>query len=215
MVAFPLLDGDQCLGILSIWDREVNQFLPERVQKLNFFVQVTSLALNHTRRFIDLRQLAYTDALTQLPNRTGFELELEKHFDAFPTESAKIFAFIILDLDHFKQVNDTFGHQYGDKALQDVSLHLRQALGAKDVAARLGGDEFILLMSDIRDLPHAAERLNEALHRVPLAQWKLGVSAGVCLYPEDGQTYQELYRVADARLYAAKNAGRGRIVTHD
>ena len=85
-----------------------------------------------------------------------FELELEKHFDAFPTDSAKIFATFLM-------------------------------------------------------LPNA----QFPLHRVPLTQWKLGVSAGVCLYPEDGQTYQELYRVADARLYAAKNAGRGRIVTHD
>ena len=214
LVAFPLLEGNRCLGVLSIWDRDANQFLPEGVEKLRTFVQVISLALIHTRRFMDLRQLAYTDALTQLPNRMGFEQELEKRMDDFRINPDKYFAFVILDLDYFKQVNDTYGHQYGDKALQDVSYHLKQALGRNDVAARLGGDEFIILLDDVRDLSHASDRLQWIFHRIPFAQWKLGVSAGVSRFPDDGQTYQELYRVADARLYTAKNAGRGRIIIH-
>lgn len=211
-VAFPLLDGNRCLGVLSIWDRDRNQFIPEGVQKLSIFVQVIALALTHTRRFIDLQQLAYTDALTQLPNRMGFELELEKRIETSRSDPQRRFAFVIFDLDHFKQVNDTYGHQYGDKALQDVSRHLKQALGPKDVAARLGGDEFIILLNDVRDFSHSSDRLSWILHQIPFAHWKLGVSAGVSLFPGDGQTYQELYRVADARLYTAKNAGRGRIV---
>ena len=214
-VAFPLIDNQESVGILSFFYRDENQLIPEVVEKLSGFIQVVTLALIRTRSYIDVRQLAYTDALTQLPNRMGFETKLEERMIRYQEDHQCCFAFVILDLDHFKYVNDTYGHQHGDYALEALAAHLVNVLEPRDLAARLGGDEFILLLDEVEDEQATRVRLEGIIRQLPLSDFELGVSAGACLFPLEGRTYQELYRMADLRLYKAKNAGRGQIIVTD
>ncbi|WP_160327133.1 MFS transporter [Ferroacidibacillus organovorans] len=206
LVAFPLLDSNRCFGILLLLEREPHMFSDERIHKLSLFIHIAAPALAHTSRFLDMKRQAFTDALTQLPNRSGFEHEFETRIT-----SENRMAFVILDLDNFKQVNDTLGHQKGDEALQDVASHLKKAIRARDLVARLGGDEFILLLDNIERPEDTVEFLERLTQSLPLLKWQLGVSAGVSFYPLDGRSYQELYRVADSRLYFVKDSGKGRV----
>lgn len=208
LAALPMTVDGQIVGVVVLFDREERSFSPERIAKLGTFVQLVSIALLRTQQFHSFRMMAMTDALTRLLNRRGFEEELELRMDRAANNRM---AFVIADLDNFKDINDRLGHQAGDAALRDVSRHLRDALVNQDMVARLGGDEFILLFEHVHSTEEAYQRLVSVLATVPWRTWGLGVSAGMAFYPDEGRTYQDLYRVADARLYRAKNGGRGRI----
>lgn len=215
MLALPLVDGQRVLGVLSLWHPERDAFPHEIVGKMQLFVQVGALAWAYSRQYGEMRALAMTDGLTGLLNRRGFEDELEKRCADVPGTPASPFAFVILDLDRFKEHNDTYGHQSGDQALVEIARRLREALAPGEVAARLGGDEFILLLADLTAPAMVKERLVHLLAQVPWGRWGLGVSAGASLFPWDGTTYQMLYRVADRRLYRAKQEGGNHIVVED
>lgn len=215
VAAFPLLEGDRVFGILSFWDRDPFTFSEERVSKLAIFVQIAGMALINAEQFTLMRDLAYTDALTKLPNRRGFEIELENRFVGKASGQGLAFAFAILDLDYFKDHNDRFGHQSGDTALQTIAVGLKRAMGNRGFAARLGGDEFIVCLEGVSNPEDAANALQTIIQQLPLNQFHLGVSTGLSLYPQEGTTYQELYRVADKRLYLAKQHQRGQIVGGD
>lgn len=215
MVALPLVDGQRVLGVISLWHPERDAFPAEMVGKMQLFVQVGALAWAYSRRYGEMRALAMTDGLTGLLNRRGFEDELERRCAAVPGKPAPPFAFVILDLDRFKAHNDTYGHQSGDQALAEIARHLREALAPDEMAARLGGDEFILLLAELTSPAMTKQRLARILAQIPLDRWGLGVSAGASLFPWDGTTYQMLYRVADRRLYRAKQEGGNQIVVED
>jgi diguanylate cyclase (GGDEF)-like protein len=157
-----------------------------------------------------LRHQASRDALTGLPNRT-----LLRHRAERALRGDEPGAMLLIDLDRFKEVNDTLGHNYGDELLVEVAARLGAALRADDTLARLGGDEFAVLL---RGLPHRAEvaelagRLQDAL-RCPIAlrgvAVELEASIGVALYPEHGTTVGELLQRADVAMYEAKRARTG------
>ena len=158
----------------------------------------------------ELRHQALHDALTGLPNRVLLSDRL-----AFALESAQRtqqpMALLLLDLDRFKEVNDTLGHQVGDEVLIEVSKRLRQAIRTSDTIARLGGDEFAALLPAVTDLPNArmvAERIQNSLG-TPLAvtgdiNLDVGVSVGIALFPEHAGTPVKLMQCADIAMYAAK-----------
>jgi diguanylate cyclase (GGDEF)-like protein len=211
VAAFPLVEQGKAFGLLSFWDRESMSFPQERVEKVATLVQVATLALTYSRQYAKVQQMAFEDPLTKLRNRAGFERELEAR-SAGGAGSQAPFAFAILDLDNFKRLNDTFGHPYGDKALQDIGKSIGWAMQPGDMAARLGGDEFIVLLDGTASAAEATARLEAVVQQLPLELLQVSVSAGVSLYPDEGRTYQELYRVADGRLYAAKEGGRNQIL---
>jgi diguanylate cyclase (GGDEF)-like protein len=122
---------------------------------------------------------------------------------------------VLLDLDHFKQVNDTLGHPVGDKVLVEVAARLRDVTRAGEHLARVGGEEFAWLLpeADAAGAVAAAERAREAIRATPFALGgTLTISAGVCTLAEAGGESRELYRLADTALYRAKAAGRDRVV---
>jgi len=157
--------------------------------------------------------LAYRDALTDLPNRRLF-------FDRLTIALAQAhryrhrLAVIFLDLDRFKSVNDTFGHEVGDDLLRAVAERLGHSVREGDTVARLGGDEFVLLLPGIHhaeDLAKVSQKLVEALRkpfRVRERDFRLTVSGGIGLYPEDGEDAETLLRNADTAMYRAKERGR-------
>lgn len=162
---------------------------------------------------VRLEELAYSDALTALPNRRMFS-DVVQRLAASCGRQGTSFALLLLDLDHFKQVNDTWGHDAGDALLVEVARRLRGLLRQSEFVARLGGDEFAILLSDESDrtgLEAFCQRLQECF-RAPVMFKDVALQAppsvGVALFPVDGTTQDELYKAADLALYEAKRAGR-------
>lgn len=156
------------------------------------------------------------DALTQLPNRRLFRDRLDQEIRKAHRDQ-QIFALLFLDLDSFKEVNDTHGHHMGDELLVEASKRIRRCVRESDTVARLGGDEFTIILSElgnVSDIERIAENviavLNEPFH---LGEDRAYVSAsvGITVYPYDGTTVEGLLQNADQAMYAAKSEGRGRL----
>jgi diguanylate cyclase (GGDEF)-like protein/PAS domain S-box-containing protein len=161
-----------------------------------------------------LRHHATHDELTGLPNRWWFRLQLRQAL-SLAARSGRRVAVLFLDLDYFKNVNDSFGHATGDALLVQVAARMRAALRESDVLARLGGDEFGILLTDLGDADesvHVAEKLLVSLqssYRVQDHEMYTGGSLGLAFYPDDAVDCDTLLRYADLAMYQAKQAGRG------
>ncbi len=161
-----------------------------------------------------IRRLAHFDSLTGLPNRTLFNDRLHRAL-ARSRRYRHSLAVLYIDLDHFKQINDTWGHAVGDEALQIAAGRMVQALRQSDTVSRRGGDEFVVIL-DLNDHPegliNVCQKLVDEICR-PFhhehAVLQLGVSIGVATYPNDAETADELLAAADTALYEAKASGRG------
>ena len=166
--------------------------------------------LTSRRRGERLRRIATTDELTGLGNRERFRQSVEARIAA---NGQKPFFVLLMDLDRFKEVNDTLGHTYGDQLLSDLGPRLQSAIGADGQVARLGGDEFGILpgvgVSRLPALETATARLVHAVaepFEVDELSLEVGASIGVARYPQDGEDSQALLRCADIAMYAAKEA---------
>jgi diguanylate cyclase (GGDEF)-like protein/PAS domain S-box-containing protein len=164
----------------------------------------------------ELQFLAHHDPLTKLPNRVLFQSRLQHCLERAQRRNS-IAAILMLDLDRFKEVNDSFGHLAGDELLILVAEALSKRLRSSDTICRLGGDEFIVLLEEIADADAAArvaqqliEALNKAWSLSGGHEARIGTSIGIALYPDHGDTPEELMQQADAALYKAKHEGRNR-----
>jgi diguanylate cyclase (GGDEF)-like protein len=166
----------------------------------------------------ELRRLAYTDRLTGLPNRALFHDRLDQAVVMAKRHNAPV-AVLFLDLDRFKIINDSLGHEIGDEMLAGVAHRLRSCLRAEDTLARLGGDEFAIVLPEIadrRDVHLVTDKCLSALSDPELIgrhELTINVSIGVAIFPEDGLDVQHLLRSADAAMYRAKARGGGRAET--
>lgn len=179
------------------------------VQSIGFMRDLTAQHAAQKR----IEELAYSDTLTGLPNR----LMLARYMNDV-IEQAKLhggyFAILFLDLDHFKNINDSLGHPFGDRVLQLVTQRLQACLRQTDLLSRLGGDEFVIYLhsanTDIAQ--HVAQRVLEEMARPFLLDgmdFSVQCSIGMALYPEHGQTLDELIKQADTAMYCVKERGRG------
>jgi diguanylate cyclase (GGDEF)-like protein len=164
-----------------------------------------------------LQQLAQTDPLTELHNRRHMMDTLEAEFDR-SNRVGSPFALLMVDLDHFKQVNDSYGHQLGDKVLQSIAWEIQDTLRQYDSAARFGGEEFALLLPEtaLKGAKLVAERLRQNINDIeftgPLSELKSTVSIGIAAIPQDKiSSISDLIRLADDALYKAKRNGRNRV----
>lgn len=156
-----------------------------------------------------MRHAAITDSLTGLPNRHHFHERYNQSLSAAAADRAPL-AVMLIDVDHFKTINDTHGHPAGDDKLRDVAAGLKSAMRGDDMVARYGGDEFIAIAHGAgrSEAVHLAERLRDAA-----AECGASVSIGVAVCPEDADTEGGLIEAADAALYKAKEAGRNCVRT--
>lgn len=167
-----------------------------------------------------LRELAETDGLTGAANRSSFQLILNDSIIQ-ADRSGQPLVLVLLDLDHFKTVNDRWGHAAGDQALRHVCDCIQQRLRRSDLLARLGGEEFALLLrdTDTAEARPLVEELRDRLAASPLhyQQQSIPLSAtfGLAEWPLDGADADQLYRCADMRLYRGKHLGRNQLVSHD
>jgi diguanylate cyclase (GGDEF)-like protein len=164
----------------------------------------------HARR---VEYLAYHDNLTALPNRALFSRLLTQGMQ-HARRYEKQLALLFLDLDHFKAINDSLGHETGDELLQELGERLRQAVRESDIVARLGGDEFVILLPEIREgaqVQPVADKILAAVGRPFILagqEFRITISIGIALYPHDGEDEQTLMKNADTAMYYAKERGR-------
>jgi diguanylate cyclase (GGDEF)-like protein/PAS domain S-box-containing protein len=184
---------------------------------ISFVLRDVSARKNAERQLVHnqdrLSHLAHHDALTGLLNRLGLERRLPALIEAAEIGRRHV-AFLYLDIDHFKKINDLRGHACGDRLLQIAAERLTACLSADDLIVRMGGDEFVVVASDLRDTAGAAAiatRIRQKLaepFEVDGQQFKVTSSVGVSVYPDDGADYERLLKNADIALYESKGSGR-------
>ena len=214
----------------EIWDRRKDgevfakwlsiSSLKDSDQKITHYVGVFSDITLIKQTEEELRQLAHYDPLTGLANRTLFTTLLEKAIVS-AVRQQDVFAVIFLDLDRFKQVNDTLGHQAGDELLILVARRLEQCVRNADTVARLGGDEFTLILNEYSgefNPEIICQRVLESLEQPIVIEEQpvfISASLGIAVYPRDGMTIQELTKNADTAMYQAKEKGKNRYQFYD
>ena len=169
------------------------------------------------RRREDLERVAHTDLLTGIPNSQALFDRAPAMLDAAQRSGRRV-GVLLLDLDGFKAVNDTVGHAGGDLVLRAVAEQVRANMRSYDLLVRLGGDEFVIVVGDVDDVGHLRAVADKVLRsladlsRLPVGRGtRVGASIGVAVFPEDGGTIEALVSNADAAMYQAKRAGRGRV----
>ncbi len=164
-------------------------------------------------------RLASYDPLTGLPNRSQFNDRITRLISV-AQDSGRPFALLFVDLDHFKEVNDSLGHPVGDEMLKAIAQRLLRSVRGEDTVARMGGDEFVVLLpgAESEQAQRVAEKLLEKLHAPlelgPLSAYRPMASVGIAIFPHDGETPDLLLRNADTAMYAAKLSGRNRVAIY-
>ena len=215
VLCLPISYGDTLLGVLNVESRDENAFAPQDVLILNTLADLLATALHNSFVFQKLQQQSITDGLTGIKTRRFFWEALSSEWKR-ASRSGRPFAVVLVDLDKFKEVNDSLGHLEGDLVLARVGRLLEQKCRQSNVVARYGGDEFIILMPEtgIEQAQALAERLRVWLATDPmLEEHNITGSFGVASYPVHGYAMEDLIRVADAGMYIAKHAGGNQVST--
>ncbi|WJV65839.1 diguanylate cyclase [Pectobacteriaceae bacterium CE70] len=218
----------EILGVLSIYHRKVYSPTEDEITSIEKSAQLVSVAIERYRA-IDMlrrseehyRQLAHYDSLTSLANGLTFAEQMEQAIQLSKQTGRKI-ALMFLDLDKFKQINDTFGHAVGDLLLKEAASRMRAAVRDTDTVYRRSGDEFIILLEGIKEIAntlYVADKIHNALNETfEIGGKKLDISCsiGIALYPEHGTDSLTLAINADAAMYQAKALGRSQTqIYHD
>ncbi len=153
-----------------------------------------------------LERMASHDPLTGLLNHSTAQEQIKARMEAYPDHK---YALALLDLDHFKSANDTYGHAFGDQVLTYLSDRLRQSVRSGDIAARIGGDEFLIFLEYSHDIVPIIQRIYNSINRRQYREFPISISMGVSKSEETGTDYTALFNAADHALYAVKRAGRG------
>jgi diguanylate cyclase (GGDEF)-like protein len=208
----PLLVGGEVIGSVLTTAQDVASESERR--RIHDSVTQAAPVLANLRNLALAEMRAATDALTGLPNRRAIDDHL-KRLLAQAGRSLVPMSAILLDLDHFKQINDTYGHERGDEVLAALGAVMRSKLRGSDFAGRSGGEEFIVLLPDTdrSGAMRVAEHLRQAMHSLNLPGITRAVTAsfGVATYPDDALDGDTLLRLADRALYSAKQNGRDRV----
>jgi diguanylate cyclase (GGDEF)-like protein len=218
MLGLPGPSGTEYLGVLSI-ARRTRRFTHEEEELLQYLAGQAVISIDNAALHETVERQAVTDELTGLANLRAFLNRLEQEIERSRRFSTPL-ALVMLDLDHFKQINDEYGHQQGDEVLAMVADVLREFSRDIDAPARYGGEELavILPQTDSEGAEQLAERIREAVERLEIPRvdggtgsLRLQASFGVAALPENAVDRAGLIAAADAALYRAKRAGRNRV----
>ena len=216
----PLYDQQQLLNgrLIVFHDITERKQVEKRLRYVNDRLQTQLIEIGLLQS--KLREQAICDPLTNLFNRRYLEETLERELARAGRERYSV-CVIMIDLDHFKQVNDTYGHEAGDEVLKALAITLAEQCRRGDFACRYGGEEFVVVMPNIiTDTAYErAENIRQSLHSlsVPYRHYRLTttISMGIACYPTNGETRKSILRAADQAMYGAKEAGRDHILSFD
>lgn len=213
VVVFPLQLEDKAMGLLLLYAEETGFFDAEEMKLLTEVALDISFALDHLEKEDRLDYLAYHDALTGLPNRSLLHDRLDQRVSAARSDQ-KAFAVVMLNLERFRNVNDTLGQHAGDELLRQVARRLKDGLEETDVLARLGADSFAIITRPCDDdgsVGRILERVLSCIHWQPFEiegqELRVAAKAGVAIFPHDGKDADTLSRNAEAALGKAKLSG--------
>ena len=217
-IGAPLYTNGTLYGVIGFWSDDpaaAAALHPQAKEIIELMAKSVGIAVNQRRLTDELAFQASHDALTLLPNRIGLHRRLDDALGQARLQGTGI-AVLFLDLDRFKQINDTLGHSAGDRILQQVASRLRNCLGPQDTLARMGGDEFTAVAShvDPAEATQTAGKLLAAVRapcRVGEQELFVTASIGISLFPRDGDDGDALLRCADQAMYSAKGAGKNAI----
>ena len=214
-IALPLISAGRALGVLTLESASPGAFQPEDVQALESVADIVATALKGVHYVAQVKQMAYRDGLTGIHNRRYFELRILEELERTQRYESGM-TVVMLDIDRFKDLNDEFGHLLGDEVLRQVSQAFAQQLRKVDVLCRYGGEEFAVILPETagENALGVAEKLRRAIAGwvFPGVARPVTVSAGIAEYPLQGTTRDQLVKAADEALYAAKQAGRNRVL---
>jgi diguanylate cyclase (GGDEF)-like protein len=210
----PLRTRGRCVGVLGLAAHAPVGFDDAALVRLQPIANAVAMALDNLRLLEKTKQLAVTDELTPLFNARFFHQMLERELK-FVDRYKSTLSIVFLDLDHFKPINDTYGHLRGSRVLREVGFLLREAVRDTDYPARYGGDEFVVVLpqTDEAGANLMAERLQYVISEHEFLQEeginvRLGASAGTATYPSEAQSKEALIRLADERMYKNKEQRR-------
>jgi diguanylate cyclase (GGDEF)-like protein len=214
-IVVPLYSQDRIHAVISVYRKTpAPLFTEDDLGTVVFLAEQGGVALENVQLHEEAQRLSITDGLTGVWNRRYFQMQFRQVL-ATSTRFERTFSILMLDLDNFKTVNDTFGHQRGDAILIEFARRVSHLLREVDTVARYGGEEFICLLSET-DLDGAlitAEKIRDAVRSESFdhqgeEQIGITVSIGVACFPAHGVSYQGLVGAADAAMYRAKQEGR-------
>ncbi len=216
-LTLPLVIEGEIIGCISINSDQANMYNVPRLQFFSVFGYQMAASLKHIQRFSTVKKEAIYDTLTNLFNRRYFEERLSAETQkAFEGESN--LSMIMVDIDHFKKVNDTFGHDGGDKVLREIASLLKNSVRKHDTVARYGGEEFVLLLpgAPLDPTNMVAERIRRSVENTSFdmgqTQIHITISLGISNFPMHRmKSKEELVKMADLALYEAKRGGRNRV----
>ncbi|HUS07093.1 MAG TPA: EAL domain-containing protein [Bryobacteraceae bacterium] len=215
-IGTPILLNERVFGTIAFWSTEA-QFPaiahPQGREIIELMAKSIGIAIDQRQLTTQLAYQAHHDALTGLPNRVLLKDRLD-HAIVRANENDSLLAVLFIDLDRFKQINDTLGHSVGDDLLKEVARKLQNALKPGHTLARMGGDEFTAILTDTESVEKAVETARTMLaalrapHRVDSYELFVTASMGLSFYPYDGTDAATLLQNADAAMYVAKNSGK-------
>lgn len=215
IVGIPLKMGDKVVGVMNLSRNNTGSFSSGELRLLRMLANQAAVAVSNASLHQIVSKKAYTDTITGLANRRALDEQLEAEIINSRRTSSN-FAVIMMDLDGFKRVNDTYGHEVGDLVLRAAFNVVSIGIRSSDFIARYGGDELslVLAQSDLRAARLVTDKIQENLakfaYKAPDGKYiKLGISGGIAIYPQHGRSGAELLRAADAALYSAKKYHRG------
>jgi diguanylate cyclase (GGDEF)-like protein len=216
----PLIVGDRFIGTLSVYHVEPSFYRDDHRRLLDRVCEQAAAVIHNSMVFEQTQEDSLTDALTGLPNTRFMFLHLSRELARADRLGAEV-SLMVMDLDDFKEINDTFGHHIGDRALREVATVLRTAIRPYDICVRYAGDEFIVVLSGCgreeaetkrQELQHAVD--NVELEVQPDLRIPMMISVGAAVFPHDGDSYETLLAKADSRMYRDKSqrkAARARL----
>ena len=215
IIGIPLKVGETVVGVMNLSRLTLGGFTASELRLLGLLSDQAAVAISNASLHQMISRQAYSDTLTGLPNRRALDERLEEEVLAARRNNYS-FAVIMMDLDGFKNVNDTYGHATGDDILRLVFGQMARGVRNTDFLARYGGDELTLILSqsDMSSAQIVAEKIVEGMKNIKFKfpdgkKLKLGISGGIAIFPVNARNGPDLLRAADAALYKAKRFDRG------
>ena len=211
MASLPLFKDEMILGALSVYSTELQQYSEDHMRLLETVTRLASDALSNSMQHAEAESNALTDQLTGLPNARYLALRFDEEASR-ARRNARPFQVVMLDLDDFKIVNDTFGHKVGDKMLREMARIIQAQLRDYDFLARYAGDEFVAIVQELGEnqVEDLTQRIETAVSEFSLhvrggGKARVGISVGTSTYAADGETLDQLLVAADQAMYRAKS----------